>query len=348
MTRRPRQGFTLIELLVVIAIIAILISLLLPAVQQAREAARRTQCKNNMKQMGLAFHNYHDTYGMFAKPAIIGLTARTGLIAKSAISWNTALLPFIEQSNLYQTIDTTTSPFTPQNQLAFRNPLSTYLCPSAPSEPQLLEWTIPAGTQLSEDFPPTGANWTFAGARSDYETISGVRGDYARAAYANFPGGPSGSRHGYSTWAIIVLDVPSASDGGQPSGIDDLSDGTSNTILISELASRNTLYRGRTPVSNPADPEAAVHRLVSGGGWGDTFKENWVEGRAFDGTNAGDGGLCAVNCSNYRGAGLYSWHPSSAHITLADGSTRSLSENVDAFVLAGLITALKGEVIGEF
>ncbi|MCP4782296.1 MAG: DUF1559 domain-containing protein [Fuerstiella sp.] len=87
------RGFTLIELLVVIAIIAILIALLLPAVQQAREAARRTQCKNNLKQMGIAFHSYHDVFRTFPKPAIVGITVASGLKIVQGASWATQLLP---------------------------------------------------------------------------------------------------------------------------------------------------------------------------------------------------------------------------------------------------------------
>ncbi|MEZ6049772.1 MAG: DUF1559 domain-containing protein [Planctomycetaceae bacterium] len=109
--QQPRnRGFTLIELLVVIAIIAILIALLLPAVQQAREAARRTQCKNNMKQIGLAFHNYHDVYGQFPLGDMLHVSASgagpltvTGVIQSHP--WSYSLLPYLDQGNVYNQID---------------------------------------------------------------------------------------------------------------------------------------------------------------------------------------------------------------------------------------------------
>src|SRR6201986_212949 len=96
-TPRRRPGFTLIELLVVIAIIAILVALLLPAVQQAREAARRSQCQNNLKQMGLALHNYHDVYQLFP----YGCTAQCSW----GISFFVSILPYIDQSNVYNQIN---------------------------------------------------------------------------------------------------------------------------------------------------------------------------------------------------------------------------------------------------
>src|SRR6187549_1966196 len=99
MRPRTRPGFTLIELLVVIAIIAILIALLLPAVQSAREAARRIQCVNNMKQLGLAFHNYHDVNGIFPTAENwSGNSAAPGANPRRAFSWRLPILPFIEQS----------------------------------------------------------------------------------------------------------------------------------------------------------------------------------------------------------------------------------------------------------
>ena len=103
--RPHRRAFTLIELLVVIAIIAILIALLLPAVQQAREAARRTQCKNNLKQMGLALHNYHDTFQVFPYGEMNGIGQSPAAGTKRNQNGLVMLLPYIEQANLYSTLD---------------------------------------------------------------------------------------------------------------------------------------------------------------------------------------------------------------------------------------------------
>jgi len=131
---RPRKGFTLIELLVVIAIIAVLIALLLPAVQSAREAARRAQCTNNLKQLGLAVHNYHSTYNVLpAEEMWMGATAGSGAGGGSwgwNASWPVCLLPNIEQGPLYNAYNQSWTPDWPPNSTVSNNALAALLCPS--------------------------------------------------------------------------------------------------------------------------------------------------------------------------------------------------------------------------
>lgn len=344
-TGRQRRGFTLIELLVVIAIIAILIALLLPAVQQAREAARRTQCKNNLKQIGLGFHNYHDVYNRFAPPACVHgqFSGALEFSNLTAGSWATSILPFLDQAPLYNQYDLNRSAWNVVNQVPLSTLLTAYICPSTPSGDRKIDYTIPAGTPFGG--APTASNLTLTDAGPiDYITVNGVRGDFSNKAEAE--GWVHGARTAWATWSISIVPDVGANDGTN-GRIRDITDGTSNTIMICELAARNKLYRVGRVVSS-TDPEAAVHALVAGGAWGDPLNgENWIEGRLYDGTDSGNGGPCAVNCSNAKG-NMYSFHEGGVQVLLCDGSVRFISENLGATVLASLITCQGGEVVGEF
>lgn len=132
MKTQARKGFTLIELLVVIAIIAILIALLLPAVQQAREAARRSTCKNNLKQIGLALHNYHDVHNAFPPGWVAVENRRPNIEGESGFGWATMLLPFIDQAPLYQQMDFSVAMDLAPNRDQLRFVLPTFQCPSDP------------------------------------------------------------------------------------------------------------------------------------------------------------------------------------------------------------------------
>jgi prepilin-type N-terminal cleavage/methylation domain-containing protein/prepilin-type processing-associated H-X9-DG protein len=144
---RPKKAFTLVELLVVIAIIGILIALLLPAVQAAREAARRAQCTNNLKQIGLALHNYHDTYRRF--PSGVSVAAAgyspswSGMSDPPGWSWSAAILPFVEQKPLYDQLGIGQGVTLDQRQTLIQTPLSAYRCPSDTTGDQnnLGKWT---------------------------------------------------------------------------------------------------------------------------------------------------------------------------------------------------------------
>jgi prepilin-type N-terminal cleavage/methylation domain-containing protein/prepilin-type processing-associated H-X9-DG protein len=171
---RSKRGFTLIELLVVIAIIAVLVALLLPAVQQAREAARRSQCRNNLKQIGLAMHNYHEAYNCFPQAAM-WKDYRAGVTpAQRNFSWICALLPYLDQSTVFDSINFSAPLFpqkTSQNQLIYSLVFPTLLCPSDPgfqgkqNNPaagaaaslgiRTLGWTCYSGTE--------GYDWWFRG-----------------------------------------------------------------------------------------------------------------------------------------------------------------------------------------
>lgn len=328
--RRPRQGFTLIELLVVIAIIAVLIALLLPAVQQAREAARRTQCKNNLKQLGLAMHNYHDTFRSFP----MGWMFDQSTTLPNAHAWGSMILPFLEQGNLsdmYNFSHAFAAPAGPyaglypdsRNQEVVTTKLSVYICPSSPSNGEIYEDTT--------SFQPL----TWRASASDYTAVSGFLG----ALHDDFVipiTGPFGGRHG------MLLDITVDPDGvrsGTIRRMSDITDGTTNTLLVGELAGRPTLYENNRPVSG----------FASGGGWGDPLNgENWFSGSLYDGTYGSNGGPCFINCSNDRGRGLYSFHTGGAHVLMCDGSVQFISESTDAPNFCKMITPSDGFVIEGF
>jgi prepilin-type N-terminal cleavage/methylation domain-containing protein len=348
-----RRGFTLIELLVVIAIIAILIALLLPAVQQAREAARRTQCKNNLKQIGLAFHNYHDIYNRFPLPALITVlgsaTTQGGLLSSNV--WSLAILPQIDQAPLYNTYNFNYSAFEPVNAATVQAILPAYLCPSSPRAANTNTTTIPAalaGGMLT-------GNVTMANAGAiDYVCTTRIRGEFFNIAY-NTTG--MSDKDGWAMGALLAVPTPGGPYPPNGGKVADITDGTSNTTLVGELAGRNTLYRrNRTPVSS-SDPEAQAMAVFGGGSWADPFGGNTeISGRPYDGSLAVNG-PCAINCSNarnsynsalQRAAGLYSFHVGGSHVLMADGAVRFLSENLSSITFASLVTRSNGETLGEF
>jgi prepilin-type N-terminal cleavage/methylation domain-containing protein len=339
--RRREWGFTLVELLVVIAIIGILIALLLPAVQAAREAARRAECSNNLKQLGLGLHNYHDVYKTFPFAWMIHLPG--GDLSQLNIQcWGTRILPHIEQEPLKDQYDdrfpaiSMFGPIAAKNEALIQTVLETYLCPSTPGD----------GSERLYDSDLSSAGWPLAwrAAPSDYTALTGVRGDFARLAYANFPGGPSGNREGVMQFNGNDPGNPAVLERGS-SNMASITDGSSNTILVGERVGGPIVYvKGGAPA--PLGEPWDTFRISNGGGWGDFLNgEHWYSGSLYDGNPGPDGGPCAINCNNVRSQGFYSFHPGGCQFLLADGSARFISETVDAFVLAGISTRQKGETV---
>jgi prepilin-type N-terminal cleavage/methylation domain-containing protein len=304
--KKTRQrGFTLIELLVVIAIIAVLVSLLLPAVQQAREAARRTQCKNNLKQLALAAHNYHDTHDCFP-PAGIHLAAVNPALAWH--SFHTYILPYIEQKNLYDTIkiDLTVfanlpAPVSPLDVRAGATQVPSFRCPSAPvSGVGDYEGQIPG--------IPTGVVLL---ATTDYAVLDGVGTAFAALIGPSEPSGETG---------LIRFN--------RAMRFRDATDGTSNTGLLWEDAGRMEVWELGKKVAGES----------SSGAWLDMQTEFFIHGSNLDGS----GGRCAINCTNEDE--VYSFHTGGAQIAVADGSVHFISANADFGIISAYVSAAGGEV----
>jgi prepilin-type N-terminal cleavage/methylation domain-containing protein len=337
---RKRSAFTLIELLVVIAIIAVLVALLLPAVQQAREAARRSQCKNNLHQLGLAFHNYHEALNTF--PYAYMIDGRNLNIN----NWAIQILPYLDQAALYNQFNSSVPAFSNASSLGFNaaaaaqnvavvsTTLPVFNCPSVPTNSPTYPGALPAGG-LGGGAPPL--TLTFTAAKGDYSACTGVRGNFANAAYANFPGGAGGQRDG-----VLTNSVPG---GTNVQKIAAITDGPSNTFMLGERSGGGTIYHKKTVFDNGPD----LLTTTNGGGWGDGFNgEHWLQGALYDGTHQSNGGPCPINCTNLRGDGFHSFHDGGCHFLMADGAVKFIGESINAFTMAALITKGKGEVPGEF
>lgn len=318
------RGFTLIELLVVIAIIAILVSLLLPAVQQAREAARRTQCKNNLKQLGLALHSYHDVFRMFPPGYTCRNVSRTDPISAETgpgYAWSFALMPYIEQKNLYEAIDTNLNAAEPQNlAVAQTITMTTFLCPSDPA-PETFDVTDGGGSVL-----------TLPG--SNYPGIFGY------GSVTMSPGNSTGVFFRNSSIRIR-----------------DITDGTSNTICIGERRAKHRFRQNQPEVDANSTWYAAIPGVVRPAGMMGMMA-SMTEGPAsmilgHVGQTMSMGGGMPMQMHATPNQTNHIVHFSSAHVggvqfVLCDGSVHFLSENVNYDTFRHLGERSDGQVLGEW
>jgi prepilin-type N-terminal cleavage/methylation domain-containing protein/prepilin-type processing-associated H-X9-DG protein len=306
-----RRGFTLIELLVVIAIIAVLIGLLLPAVQKVREAASRIRCVNNLKQLGLAMHNYHDTAGMFP-PAYINKGPYLNSGFNFTHGWAPFLLPYIEQQALWNLYRWDVPQYDPGNRLVVSRHLSVFQCPSTPEQDRYMT-TGPFGFFQTK------------GACGDYTITLGVDPLLAQRKWVDQAGDYRGALTNTSTPFLGLSPNPTGTR------FTDIMDGTSNTILLTEDAGRPRLWQAA---------KAGPDNVLDGGPW-DHYKGPIIlEGSTSDGSV--QPGTCALNCTNDRE--VYAFHTGGANALLVDGSVHFLTVGIDIRTMARLITRAGGEV----
>jgi prepilin-type N-terminal cleavage/methylation domain-containing protein len=325
MNRHPRRGFTLIELLVVIAIIAILIGLLLPAVQKVREAAARSSCSNNMRQIGLATLNYENVYGEF--PPSFSVNAPSLIPSTFVIhSFHIHILPYIEQDNVFRQYNFDQSFWTASNQVPLRTPIKTFICPSTPGG---IERRATGSVSFSALFSFNFSNL----AVTDYATCNSIQN--TSITFFGYPAATSPvattsalrPRIRGSAAALALLQSLTGFSALEPQRVSDIGDGTSNTILVCEDAGRPDTYRGRQRVGVNNRPDGA---------WG-----NYENDYALDGvvskTNSASPGNCVINCTNNNET--YSFHIDGAMHVFADGSVRFIRETISPQNYAALITA---------
>ncbi len=303
-----RRGFTLVELLVVIAIIGILVALLLPAVQAAREAARRMSCSNNLKQITLALHNYHDSYRTFPSGSMQAVSG--------SFSWGylALTLPFFEQSGAHNTVD-----FTAQHcgvhlkalqAAATGDPASQliklFTCPSDPRADRSLlsgpTGPLPASGDVGVLYP---TNYLAMGGSNDPDVTSSFTGCVAAGTSTTLPRNGNGMMYLNSGTRFASV-----------------TDGTSSTIIVGERGITRDLGWG-WPIC---------------GGW---ECEHYVSSTL--GFSKGDNDLYFIHAQH-----LGSWHPGGAHVGLTDGSIRFLAYTIDYNTYLALSTRDGGEVVGDF
>jgi prepilin-type N-terminal cleavage/methylation domain-containing protein len=364
--RRRKKGFTLIELLVVIAIIAILASLLLPAVQQAREAARKTQCRNNLKQMALAVANYESAYGLIPPRTIYDAAG------DKLINCYTLMLPFMEESDTASQISYNAAwcdNVNSNNATIATYPIKTFMCPSAPGVGQRM---VPdAGSvsgrsaggpaYLNAPYNMTPQPWGY----SDYYGQEGVK-MFALCFTASFA--PTGYCNNYSATnmtsaqSILAMGLyngkgasPTSSgtvpanwtkgkgilpgiffhNGGwsPPTKFSQIADGLSKTQLFVECAGRPDIWVfGQHSTVIPAGYDQAIAK--DGWGWADTEIHGFTDGSSASGVTS-NGPYC-VNATN--DSEIYSFHSGGAFSAHCDGSVHFINQAIDNAVLIALIS----------
>jgi prepilin-type N-terminal cleavage/methylation domain-containing protein/prepilin-type processing-associated H-X9-DG protein len=341
MTRSTiRAGFTLIELLVVIAIIGVLISLLLPAVQKVREAANRTQCQNNLKQIGLGLHNYHDVHKRFP-PGYIDANRATSASASGTPDndvgpgwgWASLLLPYVEQENVYRRIDFGQTVGMGVNLQISQQPLAVFQCPSDDLQDAFGVYDSTFSTPIA-----TLAHGNYVGCNGWVECFNNAGGFFSGGVGNDGLPGTTGAAANGVFYRNSKTNIASVIDG------------LSNTIIVGERSSNHSpstwtgaVPGGRCPAWMATQPFAQPYAPPPG--------------PAYDNADFGEALILAhCNATHLPNADFpvfdadtfYSKHPSGTNFLFGDGSVHFLSSGIDPTTYQNLSTIAGGEVLGRW
>lgn len=329
-TRPHSRGFTLIELLVVIAIIAVLISLLLPAVQQAREAARRSQCKNNLKQMGLALHNYLDAMSVFPPSACFG-------VANTGVSWSmqARILPYLDAANLQNLIDFGTSYNTQGTVTGVR--VSIYLCPSEVNDRARVPSTPTGATHYPINYAVNRGTW-FVWDPVTLTSGNGAFGVNSKLTSASFTDGMSNTLG----LAEIKAYQPNIKGGSGP---------TTAGAAMPATPSVAAAFGGTFSTTGHTEwVDGKIHETCFTATFtpnADTIYNSGGVDYDVDYISATEQALGSATVSN-AAVTARSFHVGLVNVMMMDGSVRPVSENISLSVWQALSSRSGGEVVGEY
>lgn len=326
---KARKAFTLIELLVVIAIIGVLVGLLLPAVQSARESARRMSCSNNLKQQGLALHNCLDSRKYFPGAAYTVDSANLTKFprppkanpSRKEHSWRSFVTAFMEEQSIANEYDFNKNWW--ENTAAISQRPNVFKCPTA--LPAIGGYSSVDGpTRDSDSNAPSLDPDNFG--YTDYEVFTGVKNKVFPTTNNPY------SAKGPECDGVLVKDKET------PVAL--IKDGLSHSLLIVECASRPDTYKA----SNGKNvPTGATNQCIS---WADSLGPFKLDGIDTNGNKCDNCGIMPFNGINDGEA--YSFHPGTMNVVFADGSTRNISEDINLYVMAAIITKNDGIDTGEF
>lgn len=315
------RAFTLVELLVVVGISGGLLGLLLPAVQNSREAARRSSCLNNMRQLGLGFQQFVQQHHRFPG-GMNYFEVRTGnTTRKTEHGWAVYLLPYLDETPLARQYDFRSNWKDTPNQAAIQTEVAVFLCPAVPD----------SDTRVHRN-----EREQVVQGRIDYSTFAFVEDHF----YANNPSLPSAAlpQAGFAEGILVDwYQLPACK----------VYDGLSKTLLLTEDAGRPTHYvRGGTlansaPNHSDGCNSALVNGHILGSGWAEPWNRNSMASMQHDGTTCF--GPCVMNCTNNNEA--FGFHPNGITSIMADSTAKFLSNDVENFVFAALVTRAGGETV---